>query len=75
MRRRTFRQYAWSAVAGLVVGLGVPRLELIVACGRAVSESCVWGRALLPVFEVACLVFLGLPTFFLVRWYLAKRTR
>ncbi len=29
----------------------------------------------LPVFEVACLVLLGLPTFFLVHWYLATQTR
>lgn len=68
------RRYAWGLLAAIVVGVGAPYLELALACRNSTSESCVWGRALLPVNIVASLVILGIPVFLLVVWYLGRRS-
>jgi hypothetical protein len=68
------RCYAWGLLAAVLVGLGAPYLELALVCHNSSSESCVWGRALLPVNIVGSLVVLGLPTFLLVVWFLGRRS-
>ena len=62
------KRYLWSFIAAIFVGVGLPLLEVEIACLRPSSESCVWGRALLPVNIAATLVIVGAPTFFLVLW-------
>ena len=68
-------RYLWGLIAAVFVGIGVPLLEVKIACLRPASESCVWGRALLPVNIVATLVILGTPTFLFVVWLLGRRGR
>lgn len=38
-----------SLVAGFAIGIGLPFLQVWLACGAPESEACVWGRSLLPV--------------------------
>ena len=38
-----------ALAAGLLVGVGIPLVELWAACRRPDSEACVWDRALLGV--------------------------
>lgn len=45
----------------VIVGVGLPQLEVAYACLRPVSEGCVWGRALISVNTVATLVLVGIP--------------
>ena len=38
-----------SLVAGFAIGIGLPFLQVWLACGAPESEACVWGKSLLPV--------------------------
>jgi hypothetical protein len=61
---------AAALAAGLLVGLGVPLVELALDCRVRTSEGCVWGRALLGVsLSVGAVLGLlaGTITYFVVR--------
>lgn len=48
-----------SLLAGLVVGVGYPCVDLALACRSPMSEACVWGKAYFPLTLGLSLVFLG----------------
>jgi hypothetical protein len=59
-----------ALAVGLLVGLGVPLLDLALDCRVRTSEACVWGRALLGVsLSVGAVLGLiaGTITYFVVR--------
>ena len=59
-----------ALAVGLLVGVGVPLVELALDCRVRTSEACVWGRALLGVSLVVGAVLglvAGAVTYFVVR--------
>ena len=44
---------------GLVVGIGYPFVDLVLACRRPISEACVWGKAYFPLTLGVSVVILG----------------
>jgi len=57
----------------LIVGFGLPPLEVALACQRPISEGCVWGRALISVNIVATLIIAGIPAGLLTAWFTRRR--
>jgi hypothetical protein len=68
-------RYLWSLITALVVGLGLPYIEVAYACRRQLSEACVWGHAYLPLNLAATLLLVGGPTFLVTSWLLRRRSR
>lgn len=68
-------RYIWALIIALVIGLGLPLLEVAFVCRQPASEACVWGRAYLPLNGVATLLILGVPTFFVVVWIFGRRRK
>jgi hypothetical protein len=61
---------AAALAVGLLLGVGVPLVELALDCRIRTSEACVWGRALLGVsLTVGAVLGLiaGTITYFVVR--------
>jgi hypothetical protein len=50
----------FGMAVGLLVGFGLPHLEVARACLRPISEGCVWGRSLIAVNIIATLILVGL---------------
>lgn len=48
-----------AILAGLLVGVGYPSIDLALACREAASEACVWGKAYLPLTLGLSLVLVG----------------
>ncbi len=67
------RSLLFGMAAGLIVGFGLPYLELAIACLRPISEGCVWGRAVIPVNIAATLVILGIPVGVVAAWWARRR--
>jgi putative exporter of polyketide antibiotics len=66
-------RYLCALIAAMCVGLGLPQIEVALACRRPVSEACVWGHAYLPLNIAATLLLGGVPTFLVVAWFLCRR--
>ena len=59
-----------ALAAGLLLGVGIPLVELWVECRQPTSEACVWDRALLGVsLSVGAVLGLvaGTVAYFVVR--------
>jgi hypothetical protein len=48
-----------SLLVGVVVGVGYPCIDLVLACRVPASEACVWGKAYFPLSLGLSLVLLG----------------
>jgi hypothetical protein len=48
-----------ALLAGSVVGIGYPYLDLALACRVSDSEACVWGKAYFPLTLTISVVILG----------------
>jgi hypothetical protein len=68
-------RYILALIAAVLVGLGLPQVEVALACRRPLSEACVWGHAYLPLNVAATLLLLGVPTFLVIIWLLGRRDR
>ena len=66
-------RYLWALIAAVVVGVGLPQIEIALACRHPLSEACVWGHAYLPLNVAATVLLLGVPTFLVVAWLLGRR--
>lgn len=66
--QQRMQRYLWATLAALIVGVGLPYLEVAVACQRPISEGCVWGRAYFPLNVAATLLIGGVPAFLAVLW-------
>jgi uncharacterized membrane protein (DUF441 family) len=63
----------FGMAVGLLVGFGLPYLEVARACLRPISEGCVWGRSLIAVNIIATLILVGLPVGVLTAWWAGRR--
>lgn len=76
----TRRRIALVATAlSIAAGAGYPLIELALACREPIAESCVWGKAYLPLSLTLSLLIIGIPVWLLVylgaRWYSSRSSK
>ena len=59
MLSRRSSSFLVALTVGLVVGIGYPVIDLILACRVPMSEACVWGKAYFLLTLAVSVVLLG----------------